>query len=140
MDTFISDPTMHNHPSNPDRIPVIQLHNQMKQSAVTTDQPSSSILNSALRTFPIQAVGELPKNENIVQTIRRQRTKTTAQSNGFLPENLKKTYHGEQFLLYEDNEMIILTTKSNLSILKQCKHWFADGTFKVSSHLSNIHS
>ena len=95
MDAFISDPTMHNHPSNPDRIPVIQLHNQVKQSAAKTDQSSSSILNSALRTFPIQAVGELPKNENIIQTIRRQRTKTTVQSNGLLPENLKKTYRGE---------------------------------------------
>ena len=66
MDIFIYDPTMHNHASNPDRIPVIQLHNQVKQSVTTTDQSSSSILNSALTTFSIHAVGELQKNENIV--------------------------------------------------------------------------
>ena len=103
---------MHNRASNTDRIPVIQLYIHVKQSAATTDQPSSSIINSALTTFVIHAVGELPKNENTVQTIRQQRTKTTVKSNGFLPEELKKTYHGERFLLYEDNKMIILTTKS----------------------------
>ena len=61
MDTFISNPTMHNYASNQDRIPVIQLHNQVKQSAATTDHPSSSILNSVLATFPIHAVSDLPK-------------------------------------------------------------------------------
>ena len=100
IDIFISNPTMHNHVSNPDRIPVIQLHNPVKPSTATIDQPSSSILNSALTTFPIYAVSELPKSENIVQTIRRQRTKTTVKSNDFLPKDLKKTYCGKQFLLY----------------------------------------
>ena len=140
MDAFVSDPIVHNHASNSDRIPVIQLHNQVKQSATTIDQSSSSILNSALTTCPIYAVGKLPKNENFVQTIRRQRTKTTVKSNGFLTEDLKKTYRGEQFLLYEDNETIMLTTKGNLSILKQCKHYFVGRTFKVNSQLSNTHS
>ena len=68
-DTFIADPTMYNHALNLDHIPVVHLHNQVKQSAVKTDQLSSSILNSALRNFPIHAVEELPKNKNIVQTI-----------------------------------------------------------------------
>ena len=57
---------MHNHASNSDRIPVIQLHNQVKQSVTKTDQSSRSILNSALTTFSIHAVEELPKNETIV--------------------------------------------------------------------------
>ena len=113
MDTFISNPTMHNHTSNSNRIPAIQFHNQVKGNSAATDQPTSSVLYSALRTFPIQAVGELPKSENIIRTIRRQCTKTTVKSNGFLLEDFKKTYRGEQFLLYEDNEIIILTTKSN---------------------------
>ena len=120
MDTFTSDPTTHNHASNQDRIPVIQFHNQVKQSAVTINQLSSSTLNSALRNFPIHVVGELPKKENIAQTVGRQRAKTTVNSNRFLPEDLKKTYCCEQFLLYKDSEVIILTNKSNLSILKQC--------------------
>ncbi|CAF1216868.1 unnamed protein product [Rotaria sordida] len=138
MDVFLSQPTTHNHAPNPDRIPVIQLHNEVKQRAATTDEPTSSILHSALRTFPLRAAGELPRTDIIIQTIRRQRTTPAIIPSGHLPEDLKKTYRGEDFLLYEDNEMIIFTTKTNLSILKQSKHWFADGTFKVSYQLRNV--
>lgn len=132
MDTCLSQPTTHNHAQNPDRIPVIKLHNQVKQRVATTDERTSSILHSALRTFPLSAAGELPRSDIILRTIRRQRTTLAATSNGHLPDELKITYRGEDFLLYEDNEMIIFTTKTNLSILKQSKHWFADGTFKIS--------
>jgi hypothetical protein len=74
-----------------------------------------------------------------MQTIHRQGATPAVIPNGHLPENLKKTYRGEDFLLYEDNEMMIFTTKTNLSILKQSKHWFADGTFKVSYPLRHVH-
>ncbi|CAF1516519.1 unnamed protein product [Rotaria sordida] len=63
--------------------------------------------------------------------IRRQRTVETIDADGCLPEKLRKTYHDEDFILHEDKNLIIFTTKTNLSILKQNKHWFADGTFKV---------
>jgi hypothetical protein len=137
MDTFLSQPTTHNHAPNPDRIPVIKLHNNVKQRAATTDESTSSILHSALRTFPLSAAGQLPRSDVITQTIRRQRTTPATTPNDHLPENLRKTYRDEDFLLYEDNEMIIFSTRTNLSILKQSKHWFADGTFKVSYQLRN---
>ena len=139
MDTFLSDPTTHNHAPDPERIPVIKLHNEVKQRAATTDEPTTSILHSALRTFPLSAAGELPRSDIIIQTIRRQRTTPAATPDGHLPEDFKKTYRNEDFLLYKDKEMIIFTTKTNLSILKQSKHWFADGTFKVSYQLRNVH-
>ena len=132
MDTFLSQPTSHNHAPNPERIPVIQLHNSVKQRATTTDEPTSSILHSALTTFPINAAGQLPRTDLILQTIRRQREAPVAIADGHLPEHLKKTPRGDDFLLYQDDEMIIFATRANLSALKQSKHWFADGTFKVS--------
>ena len=135
MDAFLSQPTSHNHAPNPDRILAIQLHNQVKQRAATTDETTSSILHSALRTFPLHAATQLPRTDIISQTIRRQRTTPATTSNDRLTEHLKKTYRDENFLLYEDNDMLIFTTKSNLSLLKQSKHWFADGTFKVSYRL-----
>ena len=46
--------------------------------------------------------------------------------------NLEKTYRDKDFILNEEKDLIIFTTKTNLSILKQHKHWFADGTFKVN--------
>ena len=90
MDTFLSQPTAHNHAPNPDRIPVIQLHNEVKQRAATTDEPTSSILISALRTFPLRAAGELPRTDIVIQTIRRQRATPAVISNGHLSEDLKK--------------------------------------------------
>ena len=131
MDTFLSQPTEHNHAPNPERIPVIELSSQIKARAATSDELTSTILHSALRTFPLSATGELPRTEMIMQTIRRQRqTPSTTSVNG-LSDDLRKTDRGEDFLLHEETDMIIFTTKSNLSALKQSKHWFADGTFKV---------
>ena len=138
MDNFLFQPTTHNHAPNPDRIPAIKLYNEVKQRAATTDEPSSSILHSALRTFSLRAAGELPRTDIIIQTIRRQRATPAVIVDGQLPEALRKTFRGEDFILQHDNEMIIFTTKNNLSVLKQSKHWFADGTFKVSYQLRTI--
>ena len=71
MDTFLSEPTAHNHASNPERIPVIELSNQIKAHAAISDEPTSVILHSALRTFPLSPTNELPGTEMIIQTIRR---------------------------------------------------------------------
>ena len=139
MDTFLFQPTTHNHVPNPDRIPAIKLYNEIKQRVATTDEPSRSTLHSASRTFPLHSAsrtfplrptGELPRTDIIVQTIRRQRATPAVIIDGHLPETPKKTYRGEDFILHHDNEMIIFTTKTNLSVLKQSKH--SDGTLKVS--------
>ena len=132
MDAFLSEPTAHSHAPQPDRIPAIQLKNEIKARAATTDESSSSIVNSALRTYPLSAAGELPRSDGLMLTIRRQRTTEVVDADGSLPEKLRKTYRDEDCILHEDAHLIIFTTKSNLSILKQNKHWFADGTFKVS--------
>ncbi|CAF3907105.1 unnamed protein product, partial [Rotaria sp. Silwood1] len=128
---FLSQPTAHCHAPQPDRVPVIQLKNEITARAVTTDESIRSIIHSALRTYPLSAAGELPKNEALMLMFRRQRTVETVDADGCLPEKLKKTYRDEDFILCEDKNLIIITTQTNLSILKQNKHWFADGTFKV---------
>jgi hypothetical protein len=51
--------------------------------------------------------------------------------NGSLPLILRETDRGENFVLHEDNSMVIFTCEKNLSVLKECKHWFMDGTFSV---------
>ena len=71
-------------------------------------------------------------------TIRRQYIAPKMGPDGRLPEELRKTDRGEDFILFEDEKLITFKTKSNLSISKQRKHWFADGTSKVIYQLSNI--
>ncbi|CAF0793861.1 unnamed protein product [Rotaria sordida] len=131
MDAFLSQPISHSHAPQPDRVPAIQLKNDIKARASTTDESSSSIFHSTLRTHPLIAVGELPRNEALMPMIRRQRTVETVDADDRLPEKLRKTYRDENFILQEDYNLIIFTTKTNLSILKQNKHWFTDGTFKM---------
>ena len=136
MDAFVSQPTSHCHGPSSDKVPAIKLKNEIKARAATTDEKTSTILHSALRTYPISAAGELPKNEALMLMIRRQRTAEKVDADGRLPEKLRRTYRGEDFILHEDKTLIIFTTKTNLSILKRHKHWFADGTFKVKYQLS----
>ncbi|CAF4752594.1 unnamed protein product, partial [Rotaria sp. Silwood1] len=119
---FLSQPTAHCHAPQPDRVPVIQLKNEITARAVTTDESIRSIIHSALRTYPLSAAGELPKNEALMLMIRRQRTVETVYADGRLPEKLKKTYRDEDFILCEDKNLIIITTQTNLSILKQNKY------------------
>ncbi|CAF3703869.1 unnamed protein product [Rotaria socialis] len=131
MDAFLSLPTSHCHAPQPDCVPAIKLKNEIKARAATTDESTSTIIHSALRTYPLSAAGQLPKNESFMLMIRRQRTTETVDGNGRLPEKLRKAYRDEDFIMHEDKKLIIFTTKTNLSILKQNKHWFTDGTFKV---------
>ena len=131
MDTFLPQPTSHCHIPSPDLVPFIQLKNDIKAHAATTDEPTNSILHTALRTYPLSAAGQFPKNDALMLTIRRQRAAPKMDLDGRLLVELRNTDRGKNFILFEDEALLIFTTKSNLSILKQHKHWFADGTFKV---------
>ena len=63
--------------------------------------------------------GELPKNEARMLMIRRQCTVETVDVDGRLPEKYRKTYRDEDFILYEDKNLIIFTTNTNLSATGQ---------------------
>ncbi|CAF2131900.1 unnamed protein product [Rotaria magnacalcarata] len=114
MDAFLSQPTDHNHAPNPERIPVIELRNEIKAREVTSEESTSVILHSSLRTFPLSATSKLPRTEMLKQTIRRQRQTPATTSTDGLTDDLRKTYRGEDFLLHEEKNMIIFTTKSCL--------------------------
>ena len=136
MDIFLSQPTSHTHAPNPERISAIELNNQIKSRAPISDEPSSAILHSALRTFRLSAAGQILRSDILMQTIRRQQATTMVGSDGVLPEYLKTNDRGEAFVLHQDVGIIIFTTKSNLSVPK---HWFADGTFRVSDQSKSVH-
>jgi hypothetical protein len=99
--------------------------------AAISDKPSSTILHSAIRSFHLDAASQLPRNDSLLRTIRRQRQEAPANNNDRLPAHVRKPDRGENFVLYEDEKLILFTTESNLAVLKACKHRFADGTFKV---------
>ena len=131
MDAIISGPTEHCHAPNPDRILDVELRNQIKSRSGDSEEPSSAILHSGIRSFPLDSVRQLPKPEILQGTIRRQREAEASNPDNQLPDHLKLTDRGDNFVLHEDKTLTIFTTDSNLSVLKSCQHWFADGTLKV---------
>ncbi|CAF3339785.1 unnamed protein product [Rotaria socialis] len=133
MDSISSGPTAHSHSANLDKMSVIKLQKDIKSRAAISEEPTSNILHSALRTFPLHSAGSLPKNDSLIRSIRRQRQVEPLDKDGRLPSNLRKTDRGEDFVSNENKQLIVFTTKSNLLVLKNCKHWFADGTLKVCS-------
>jgi hypothetical protein len=99
--------------------------------AATSDEPSNTISHSAMRSIPLDAASQLPRDDLLLRIIRRQRQEASANTNDRLPVQLRKPDSGENFVLHEDEKLIIFTTESNLAVWKTCKHRFADGTFKV---------
>ena len=130
-DTILSGPTEHCHVPKPDLVSLLELKNKIKTRAVEIEESSSRIFHSTIRSFPLDAASQLSQSGTLSRSIHRQRQVPTANSNNQLPDHLKQTNRGEKFLLHEDKELIIFTSASNLSVLKACKHWFADGAFKA---------
>lgn len=133
METFLQTPSNHSHTPNPNRLLLIRIQNQLKERGASSEEPTSTILQNVLRTVPVNIVAELPSTQALSQTIRRQRVPTPLETNCNLPSALKQTDRGENFVLFEDESMIIFASHSNLNVLKECKHWFVDGTFSVSA-------
>jgi hypothetical protein len=131
MEKFLQLPSDHSHTPNPNRLLLIRIQNEIKERGASSGEPTSTILHNVLRTVPVNIAAELPSTQSLSQTIRRQRMAPSLEVNGHLPSVLKQTDRGENFVLFEDDSMIIFTSDSNLSVLKECKHWFADGTFSV---------
>jgi hypothetical protein len=72
MDMILFGPTDHCHPPNLILAPVLALKNKIRIRAVETEEPSSTILHSVMRSFPLESVGGLPSGDSLLRTIRRQ--------------------------------------------------------------------
>lgn len=102
----MKEPSEHTHAPDPGRVHVIRLKNELKARGASSDEATSTILFGALRTIPLNVVANLPLA-------------------------FRQTDRGENFVLYEDDSMVIFTCDKNLSVLKECPHWFMDETFSI---------
>ena len=83
----------------------------------------------------------LPSLDNIRREIRREKQSHNVHSlpqdkkNLVIPEEFKEI-DGESFLLYDSgvedvNRIIVFGTEWSINLLKDCKSWYMDGTFKI---------
>jgi hypothetical protein len=133
MNTIVSQPTEHCHGPDLDKAPFLLLRTELKARAADTEELPSHILHSAMTSFPLDSAHHLPNQQTLLRTIRRQRQPEITGVNGRTSDHLRRTDRGENFVLHKIGDLAIISTASNRSVLKACKHWFADGTFKVSN-------
>ena len=122
MNGFMKEPSEHSHAPDPNRLHIIRLKNEIKIRGASSDEGASTILSDVLRTAPLVVTAGLPSTEALLQTIRRERKPVQLDHGGRLPFMLRETDRGENFVLYEDDSMIIFTCEKNLSVLQECKH------------------
>ncbi|CAF1497769.1 unnamed protein product [Adineta ricciae] len=131
MDAFMKKPSEHTHAPDPDRVHVMRVKDEIKGRSASSDETTSTILFVALRTIPLNVAAGLPTNDALMQTIRRERQATQLDENGHLPLVFHQTDCGKNFVSHEDDSMVIFTCDKNPSVLKECPHWFMDGTFSI---------
>ena len=131
MNEFIKQPSEHSHVPDPSRLHIIRLKNEIKIHGALSDEAASMILSDVLRITPLAIIAGLLSTEALLQTIRRERKPIQLDHNGRLPFMLRETHSGENFVLYEDDSMIIFTCEKNLSVLQERRHWLMDGTFGI---------
>jgi hypothetical protein len=119
-------------------IPVLELKDKIKARAAESKEASSVVFHSDMRTFPLDSANQLPQEQTLLRTIRRRRQNEKASSDDQFVDQYKFTDRGEHFVLHKNERLINFTTQSNFSVLKSCKHWFADRTFKVRQRISII--
>ena len=109
-----------------------RIQNAIKERSVSSEEGTSIVLYNTLGTVPLSIPEDLPSTNALSQCICRQRSSFVLDTNSQLSQNLKPTDHGEDFVLFQDDSMIIFTSRSNLSVLKKCQHSICDGTLSVS--------
>ncbi|CAM4948843.1 unnamed protein product [Rotaria socialis] len=128
MDVIVSAPTEHCYASKPDLVPVLELKNKIKLRVPETEESSSTILHSAMRSFPLDTADQLPESETLLRTSRRQ--------HGCVPFRPHSSGHqrvgaGNKKFTNNSHKCAASSSLSERKILKTCKHWFVNGTFKV---------
>jgi len=117
------------------------------QRAVNTVERPRQIILQSMSAATLEASQSLPSYTSSQRTIqRKQKRENIALPNPRLvqeieiPDKLKVTTRGENFLLWDTGEddpqcLFVFCSETNIDTLEQKRHWFMDGTFKVAPEL-----
>jgi len=141
-----TQPGLHDHPADATNVEVRRRINVLKESARNTQDAPSQIVAAASVNMPKAVAGDFPTPLRLTRTIQKARVAATGAPRNpnslndlVLPVSYTKTLNGEDFLLFDSgtgaDRVLLFSTETNLRTLSQCKHWYADGTFKASPPL-----
>ena len=100
----------------------------MKTRATTTDESIDSIITQFTNKVHRDFMGLLPQCHAISNVLLRHRKKAGIADIG----TYSRTHYRDEFLRYQDKNMMIFAAEEDLKFLATYKDWFGDGTFKVA--------
>lgn len=99
----------------------------MKTESLASEDAPSVIVNRNIADLPVSTANRMPTKESLAKTCQRTRAANQAD------EATTTTIRGEPFLVYQDDNLAIFSTASNLAALCKFKHWMADGTSQCTT-------
>ena len=139
--------TDHNHVPQPAVADVKKILYQIRERAGSSNDIPRRIIQESCVGLSTEPTALLPKYTSIQRNVQRNRRKEgqaipapTTVTDIEIPEWLCKTHNGDNVLGYDSgvddpDRFFVLCTPKNLKLLKENKHWCADGTFKVAPNL-----
>lgn len=118
----------HNHLPVPGQSEVEIMLSDMKERAAKTAEPISHIVDAFYAQVDVGWAHLIPTVEAVKRTLRRERQRAGVRE--LAP--FRTTISGDAFLRYEEDGMVIFASDDDLRFLAQSRHWFGDGTFKVT--------
>ena len=136
--------TEHNHVPDPGLVDVKRVLHRIRERAASSNDIPRRIIQETGVNVSTETTALLPKYTSIQRNVQRNRKKEgepisapNAVTDIEIPQSLCKTYNGDNFLAYDSgaddpDRFFIFCSPENLKLLKENKHWCADGTFKVA--------
>ena len=133
--------TLHNEKHNhaPDGVTndVLVLKNRIRDAAGSSSATTAHIVAECLSTVPEHIVMQLSKINTLKRMVINHRPAEPESPSDLQSLTIKDEYaltaKGDKFLLYDSEDagrILMFSTDANINILKECNHWYYDGTFK----------
>lgn len=122
---------VHNHTVMHGQVEVETARANMKRRGETTEESTRSIVQNELMRVKIGAAHLLPKLQTLSRDVRRHRQ--IAGPNDQVDIMVYSlTQSNTPFIRINRENMIVFAADDDLDFLSRSRHWFADGTFRVS--------
>ena len=146
-DNILSLSGVHHHPPDVVENRCRVFNEIIRDRAKTTVEKPRTIIQTASCGITDEVASAVPDYLASQRRIQRTRRKAgvlfpTPQcvQDVVIPESLVRTANNDNFVLWDsgagdENRTFIFGTEDNLRLLQEFKHWFVDGTFKISPGL-----
>lgn len=130
------------HTGDAAAVEVAEIKTQLMHATENSSLAPKVLVSDCLSTASGSAIAALPPIEHLKRNVHNKRKHKCNypalpkhRRDLVIPRDLLHTKKGDDFILYDsgkghEERMVILGTLTNLSILKRCKLWMVDGTFK----------